>query len=268
MAKKTIATNIFTDGDYIGEARKDLDQATWEGGVYIALKNLLQDAPFQSSQAVLQQIVQSGKNVLIRPAQPGTDHAEAVVGIDSFDYAARDWPGATPKDSPPLSCGAISGDPIFRKGDGWDPSRVGTGAGSNVCIYFTAEDHLKDLMAPGGRPDEILLHELVHALRMTRGLFFCTYLLEDYDSVEEFYAILIANIYRSECGKASLRANHRDFTNLADTDEARFYVKYKDKIDSFVDEPKMKELCHSIAAVQCRFNPIRRALLPPIGRWR
>jgi hypothetical protein len=152
-----------------------------------------------------------------------------------------------------------TGTPLFRKGDSADPDRLGTGAGSDVCVYFTAQDHLKEASLPGGREDEVLLHELVHSLRMALGLSLCLWMPDDYDTIEEFYAILIANIYRSECGWFNLRANHFGKSDLLDKDDVRFYCKYKEQIDSFVKQMPAA-FCQSIAAVQCRFNPIRRAL--------
>ena len=270
----SIKNTIFTNGDDITLVRKDLDQGTWEWGVDNALKNLFQVVPFQSSQAVLRELAGSGKKVLIKPAHAGEqDHAEPVKGIDSYDYVSPNWPNATPQGSPPLACaeGSVegrdrTGTPLFRKGDGADPTRLGTGAGSDVCVYFTSQDHLKELMAPGGRPDEVLLHELVHSLRIAQGCALCLPMPDDYDTVEEFYAILITNINRSECRYRTLRANHFGKTNLADTDDARFYAKYRDTIDSVVRQ--MRGLCQSIAAVQCGFNPIRRALMTSGGQRR
>ncbi|HEV3196535.1 MAG TPA: hypothetical protein VGZ73_01480 [Bryobacteraceae bacterium] len=264
--KQTIATNIFMNGDDIAQVRSDIDQPTWEWGIDNALRNLIQVPPFRSSEPVLREIAQSGKKVLIRPAHAGEqDHAEPVKGIDSYDYLTEDWTNSTPEGSPPLACaeGSVegrdrTGTPIFRRGDGPDPNRLGSGSGSDVCIYFTSQDHLKELSAPGGRPDEVLLHELVHSLRMALGRSLCLFMPDNYDTVEEFYAILVANIYRSECGYRTLRANHFGKTNLTDTDDGHFYTTFKDKIDSFVTQ--MSGLCRSIAAVRCSFNPIRLAL--------
>ena len=75
---------------------------------------------------------------------------------------------------------------------------------------------LKYWSGPGTLPDELLLHEVVHGLRhmggfrMTRNVPF----QKDYDTFEEFYAILIANIYRSELGKSDLRRDHHGFQTL------------------------------------------------------
>ena len=267
--KQTIASNIFMNGDDIAQVRSDLDQPTWEWGIDNALKNLIQVTPFQTSEPVLREIARSGKKVLIRPAHAGEqDHAEAVKGIEPFDNVTPDWIGSTPEGSPPLACaeGSVegrdrTGTPIFRKGDGPDPDRLGSGSGSNVCVYFTSQDHLKELTSPGGRPDEVLLHELVHALRMAQGRSLCLFMPDNYDTIEEFYAILIANIYRSECGYRTLRASHFGKTNLAETDDGRFYAAYKDKIDPFVTQ--MATVCRRSLPFVVALTRFAALLRPP-----
>jgi len=65
----------------------------------------------------------------------------------------------------------------------------------------------------GISPDEALLHELVHCLRRMRTWSCPSNYLDNssvsdgFDNVEEFYAILITNIYSSESGR-TLRRDH------------------------------------------------------------
>ena len=261
--KATIISNVFMNGDDIAQVRQDLSQSLWEWGVDNALKNLLQVAPVRTSEPVLRELTLSGKKVLIKPAHPGEEtHADPGISNSNSTDA---WRNATPKDLPPLACaeGGVpgrdrTGTPLYRKGDDWDRTRLGTGSGTDVTVYFTSQDHLKELNLPGNRPDEVLLHELVHALRMMKGMSLCRFMPDDYDTVEEFHAILVANIYRSECGYPTLRANHFGKHALADVSDVRFYAKYKDTIDGFVGD--MRVLCQSIGAVQATYNPIRCAL--------
>lgn len=96
-------------------------------------------------------------------------------------------------------------------------------SGSDVIIQFTPDFY--DASSPlfqtfGGdfRPDCILFHELVHAARMTRGEDDGSRLeaiplprgdLSRYHDVEEFLAIMLTNIYRSERhNMTQLRASH------------------------------------------------------------
>ena len=64
---------------------------------------------------------------------------------------------------------------------------------------------------PGSQPDEVLCHELVHALRMTQGK--ANSIPTDdkmrlYDSEEEFLAVLTTNVYMSANNELLLRASH------------------------------------------------------------
>ena len=119
---------------------------------------------------------------------------------------------------------------------------------------------------PGGRPDEVLLHELVHSLRMALGLtLWYGWMPDDYDTVEAFYAILIANIYRyPKWPNFTLAADHFFCkSDLLDKDDVRFYAKYKEQIDSFVkhintctpldrSRPSGAALTRSAAPLECR----------------
>jgi hypothetical protein len=70
--------------------------------------------------------------------------------------------------------------------------------------------------APGVLKDEILLHEMVHGLRRMRNTVDGHKPLDQprYDTVEEFMAIVVSNVYRSEVGRPGLRADHHGFTAL------------------------------------------------------
>lgn len=70
---------------------------------------------------------------------------------------------------------------------------------------------------PGTEPDELLLHEMTHGLRHMAGLRMRRNvpLQKEYDTFEEWFAILVANIYRSERGRSDLRADHGGFSTLA-----------------------------------------------------
>lgn len=78
---------------------------------------------------------------------------------------------------------------------------------------------LNDEEGPGSAPEEVLLHELFHALRIAMGISVRRnpmFQKKRYqgstgrDGLEEFYAILVANIYRSELGR-DIRFGHSNF---------------------------------------------------------
>ncbi len=77
------------------------------------------------------------------------------------------------------------------------------GGGSDVDIYFTPGGGDDEACSKGSGlcadlPDEILLHEMVHALRMMQGVFNPVPTTGRYKNEEEFLALVIANVYISK----------------------------------------------------------------------
>jgi hypothetical protein len=102
-------------------------------------------------------------------------------------------------------------DPTTSRDERWDLKDVeGTGKGSDVEIHFTAE-LLDPKRYPGAGPQEVLLHELVHTLRDMRGTRYA-YPTEGgarvYDDQEEFLAVLVTNIYMSECYGVNMKLRY------------------------------------------------------------
>jgi Effector protein len=69
---------------------------------------------------------------------------------------------------------------------------------------------------PGVTKDEILLHEMVHGLREMTGTFNRTTVNDhpNYDDSEEFLAVVVTNVYRSELKLSGLRNDHHGFQPL------------------------------------------------------
>jgi hypothetical protein len=112
-------------------------------------------------------------------------------------------------------------------------SYTGTGAGSDVEVHYSPWKLQQGplpvcprdgtvskggcRLTPGSddTPDTTLLHELVHALREMRGqLNQVPTWQKGYDNEEEFFAILVANIYMSEQGRKNLRQDHHGKSRL------------------------------------------------------
>ncbi len=95
----------------------------------------------------------------------------------------------------------------------------GTGTGTDAKITFSpANWRSNGGCHPGGAGrdrDEVLLHELVHAMRITRGLMNQCYeaTIRGFTNQEEFMAVVISNVYSSETGRA-LRKDHAGFDKL------------------------------------------------------
>ena len=104
----------------------------------------------------------------------------------------------------------------------WDADARLPGGGSEYLIQFTPGFYdranvLAQSFAGQFRADALLFHELVHAARGTSGVFDGTALsgplpygdLKRYTNVDEFVAIMLTNIYRSERYRTlRLRASH------------------------------------------------------------
>jgi Effector protein len=89
---------------------------------------------------------------------------------------------------------------------------IGTGTGTGSEVRYTPGMLHPIDGDPAWAPDEVLFHELVHASREMRGVFFRMPVNKGYDDLEEYIAIILCNIYLSEKGQETFRGNHRSRT--------------------------------------------------------
>ena len=138
----------------------------------------------------------------------------------------------------------------------------GSGVGSGSTIFFTPgvgfshEFTFIPTYGPGVQADEVLFHELVHALRSGHGMLDCGAARDRYDTVDDFVAILFTNIYSSERNRP-LRMNHRTFSRLPKvrSTSAGYLAAYSVEIEELCTS--FPQLTHRLSAVECPFNPIR-----------
>jgi hypothetical protein len=176
---------------------------------------------------------------------------------------------ATPKGQRILACGhdpdtgtraaSVLTDPTGQ------PFR-GQGGGSDTVIRFNAlmwqPPAGGGAVAPGAEADEILLHEMTHGLRQMRGEMHCSGVLDNpsYDTREEFVAILVSNLYRSERARPGLRSDHGANSPplspaLSDPNTFLGTGSHKDYIHQMFEEDLV--FAQNLAFVQCRFNPVK-----------
>lgn len=91
----------------------------------------------------------------------------------------------------------------------------GTGLGSGAVIDFIPADHGPPSPTNFLSPDAVLVHELTHAVRIMAGVQHNNRMGDGFDTIEEFFAILVGNIYRSELGRTALCPNHNPTGPLA-----------------------------------------------------
>jgi len=112
--------------------------------------------------------------------------------------------------------------------------------------------------------DDVLFHELVHALRMLRGLMDLVP-IRDWDNIEDLFAIMLTNIYNSSNNRNNdLRGDHRlPFHVLGNSplrpteqiDEEGFYTRFSTDINRLW--LSLPDLCGGISRVSCHWNPLR-----------
>jgi hypothetical protein len=216
--------------------------ADMEGKTVSLLKDI--NTTTVTGPAVITAIQKTGKTMQIVAAQHSED-AEA---------APASWEDATPKGKKAL-------DPT--PGDGRDPTGGvrGTGLGSDVTIFYTpimwatsASSCTADVpCGPGSARDEVLLHEIFHGLRIMLGLQLCVKMGDHYTTEEEFYAILVTNIYSSELDR-ELRGNHEEFTKLSKP--GGFPGQYRQRIA--VLKSQQPDLAAALSKIKPKngFNPL------------
>lgn len=146
----------------------------------------------------------------------------------------------------------------------------GTGAGSPVTIRFhpaTFRQYNQNVgyIKPGSGAGEVLYHEMVHALQQMDGTLSNASVADPHlDDYGEFCAIVAANIYRSERGFTSLRADHSGFSKLGKhvggqdlTNPATFASVYSAPFGKWFG--LQPQFCLELASVAARFNPLRYA---------
>lgn len=111
-----------------------------------------------------------------------------------------------------------------------------------------------------GTFDDTLVHELVHALRLSHDRFRRKYLAhKGFPDSEEFIATQIANIYRSERGKKQLYGEYRDGTPQSFKGTVyQMFVENPELIMALKHDLDVEELVKKIALFKgIDFNPYK-----------
>ena len=172
----------------------------------------------QTGHALLEAIRSTGKGMSIQPWLKAEVNAEA---------SARDRRGATAAGE------YVIGAPNKPKQGGfwaWKGPMVGTGQGSNAVVRYSPSmfgfGGSGAASAPptvaGTGAASVLFHEMCHAYRMMRGTQYRGATMGGraaYDNEEEFFAILLSNVFVSDPSTQVqvriLRADHHGFAALA-----------------------------------------------------
>jgi hypothetical protein len=164
-----------------------------------------------TGQALFKELRATGNWLRILPNWRWLESPNAYTTPDAFILAepgggdVRTRQAATAKGAPiPANGGGVIRDAAGR-------IMVGTGAGSNSVIWYTAGmwAEKRRPSGPGYQPDEVLFHELVHASRQLRGVMNEMPVNKGYDDIEEYLAVVLTNIYLSDKGQDVFRGSHR-----------------------------------------------------------
>jgi len=266
-AQSTIGGQLFTP---------DLTQALHYETQVAWVLDQIKDS--QTGQVLLREIMSApmGRQVRIIPfpLQDARSVPSSETGAAPGGAQLR-FPGDLPETAAVEQAGQ-------RRFDAQNNPLLGTGEGANVTIHYHPMTWLLNSFQTGLvanlMPDDVLVHELVHVLRMMSGRVLTMNLstldhTRRWGNIEEFYGVLVANIYISERNSTDrrgqpLRGNAGPISQYAalSGEEAKsknFAKTYRSQIKSLCDE--MIGLTHGggrqgLAGVPADFNPIRDLL--------
>jgi hypothetical protein len=111
---------------------------------------------------------------------------------------------------------------------------------------------------PGYRPVESLFHEMVHASRITNlgaaGLESAS--LRDMKDPEEFLAVMITNVFRSEQGAQKFSRDYQTGRVVSQAQLEAFLASRRDLLDA-LDKLLSDDLVKDVARMKTPFNPFR-----------
>ena len=200
--------------------------------------------------AVLTEIYNLPKRIMtIMPYYP-----TAKTGVCNATAGAKNLAAATLK-------GTTALDNQGRLPAPGQPRTIGTGEGSDTVIRYHPDTFAPPspcVSGPGATADEILLHEMTHGLRQMMGRSVRESINGNpgMDNYEEFVAILVSNIYRSERGTAQLRMDHHGFAPLTGptATPSGFETTYHGYLANFdIEQPR---LFGNLRKANASFNPV------------
>lgn len=246
--------NIIIDGSVIREEFDDPLPTMGASNVVIRDKpNATEAAAYEfATQEVFRQIERTtvGKSLIRQVnSSPHTVTVRALNPRASLDKTRTTWEPDT-----------FAGQAAASRG----------GGGTNVTTWYEptawSTPSVKRSMDPANhfQPDDVLFHEMVHALRMLRGLLDLSR-IRGWDNIEDLFAIMLTNIYNSSNNRNNdLRGDHAATFHVLGTsalrpteqiDEQRFYVEFSPDIDRLWRS--LPTLCDAISQVPCKWNPLR-----------
>ena len=137
---------------------------------------------------------------------------------------------------------------------GFAPGTTGYGTGSGCTLRYSPE--LYPPFAPGqvALREPGLLHELVHAYRILRGRRALGPLGSRFNTTEEFYAILVENMFRSE-RRWPLRLHHEGYEEMTTPAEYCAQGELRQSVETIMLDPLFRTLA-TVDRASVPYNPL------------
>lgn len=195
-------------------------------------------------------------------ATPDSWNASLLRGATAYQCSGGEEPGTASPDLPTGTGVGSSSRIRYTPTDWYDPSRRMSG--------FVRVLPSPALGTPGTHSDEVLCHELAHAIRHMRGVSQCIPAGHGYTTFEEFCATQVANVYAS-CRVRPPRASYQEdwsremmpdpfgIPTTAQRDERRWIERMRDQQPGF---------CYALSLIPASialYNPFREP--PPNIRY-
>jgi hypothetical protein len=255
------------------EQRKQIEESEtrhYEDDVQHTLSEI---AKKSAGRAVLAEVGRQPRQLTILPYLPSDqDWTNGRTISNAKESTRKRWLVRHSQDNKEL--GQVQGDPVLDK-DG--KRKRGTGVGSDVEIEFITPElaHLVNRNPPIavksnwtegnerhtlGFADEILVHELVHAMRDMAGLSANRRVPRQprYGTIEEFFAIVVANVYRAEFAErlGVRNSNHGKWETMYCGGDNFLKIEFNRRhLRQFRRQHSL--LCEDLRRIDVYFNPFR-----------
>jgi hypothetical protein len=133
--------------------------------------------------------------------------------------------------------------------------RTGVGGGSDSLLHFHPIHWQNGVSGAFTTPEEVLVHELFHAVRQAFGMLRNLPLGGDFLSAEELYSIFVENMYANEKGLA-LRNTHKARSSNVSPDHSMAHnPSFRDPMRELF--AMMPTIGNALARVKSLYNPFR-----------
>jgi len=236
---------VWGDSSVFGpKGRTDWSQTNYENAVVQVLSNIYRS---QVGKALIDHLARQDRLVMIMPCTTGDPRTTAMDIHAAFPAGVRERLCTS------TGYRHVGARRLLAR-------YTGTGRGSPAAILFTPGAYVGKTSA-GERQDEVLLHELVHAIRITTGTQTCRPWGHQMHSVDEVIAITLTNLYSSTLNPPRpLRKDHTGYSAVQGSPED-WIDHMKPALQEFARRNQLLVYHLQRASLQSGFQPFRGSIL-------